>query len=120
MSNDQSYLYWYKSEYNLNKPAYDGDTLRLNIDLGFNIWIHGQIFRLKDIDAWEIRGEERPLGIISRDELRSRLESATIITIHTNKDKTGKYGRYIADLYIDGELINDWLVKEGYAEHKEY
>ena len=113
-------LYWYRCKYDLSDPAYDGDTLRLWVDLGFNIWIHRQIFRLRDIDAFEIRGLEREKGLVSRDALRQKLSKGKEILIKTNRDKKGKYGRMVADLYIDGLFINGWLVEEGHAEFKKY
>ena len=44
--------------------------------------------------------------------------------LETKKDKKGKYGRYIGEIWLeteDGyENINDMLVKNGYAEYKNY
>ena len=46
------------------------------------------------------------------------------IIIGTFKDKKGKYGRYLGEIWLphEGEIINvnDLLVKQGYAEYKEY
>ena len=38
----------------------------------------------------------------------------------TMKDKKGKYGRYIAEIYLEDENINEWLISEGLAERKDY
>lgn len=102
--------------------VYDGDTITAEVDLGFKINFTEK-FRLARINTPEIRGEERPDGLISRDRLRELvLEKEAYIK--TYKDKKGKYGRYLADLYIevDGSLtcLNDLLVNEGLAEYKEY
>lgn len=102
---------------------YDGDTITVIIDLGFSVTTK-QILRLANINTPEIRGVERPEGLISRDYLRDRLNRAVasgqVITAVTIKDKTGKYGRYIAEIFVDGVSINDELVTEGFAEYKEY
>lgn len=37
----------------------DGDTIDVDIDLGFYIWIKKQRIRLLDIDAPEMRGESK-------------------------------------------------------------
>jgi micrococcal nuclease len=102
--------------------VYDGDTITVNIDLGFNISIKEKL-RLYGINTPEVRGDEREQGLISRDWLRDLILDKDII-IKTKKDKKGKYGRYLATIFIDidGEEknINDWLVTEGLAEYKDY
>ena len=40
--------------------------------------------------------------------------------IKTAQDKKGKYGRYLAEIWLDGENINDLLVMNGLAEFKDY
>lgn len=108
-------LYTYKAEV---LSVYDADTVTLSIDLGFNVQTEQKI-RLFGIDAPELRGVERPDGLKARDALRELIlgKEITIITI---KDKRGKYGRYLAYLYIGDILINDWLVQNNYAEYKDY
>lgn len=101
------------------KDVYDGDTLRLWIDLGFKIFIKEKI-RLAYINAPELKGDERELGLKSRDFLRKVLreakESKRNVMIKTFKDKKGKYGRYIGELYIDDVSINEKMLEKGYAE----
>ena len=104
--------YWYKAKY---VKAYDGDTVTLDIDLGFFTWIKDQTFRLYGIDTPELRGDERVKGLEARDYVRSRLEKATAIYVKTYKDTKGKYGRWLADIYIDGENLNHTLIGLGYA-----
>jgi micrococcal nuclease len=102
--------------------VYDGDTVTAEIDLGFNVKITEKI-RLLRINTPEIRGEERESGLISRDRLRELILNKEVI-IHTIKDKQGKYGRYLGEIFIiyndENMNVNDWLVTEGLAEYKEY
>lgn len=97
---------------------YDGDTITVILDLGFGI-TKREIIRLARIDTPEIRGEEREAGLISRDWLRERLyvafETNKNITIRTNKDRKGRYGRYIGEVFVDEQNINDELLNEGLA-----
>lgn len=97
------------------RKVYDGDTITVDIDLGFGVCLKNQKIRLARINAPEIRGASRPEGIKSRDQLRSKISNRWI-TIKTFKDKKGKYGRWIADLYYEDQCINDWLLKEGFAK----
>ncbi len=94
--------------------VYDGDTVTADVDLGFKVWRKDEKLRLHRIDAPEMRGDEREAGIVSRDALRQRVLDRDVI-ICTFKDTTGKYGRYLADIWLGDENINDWLLAEGLA-----
>jgi micrococcal nuclease len=98
--------------------VYDGDTVTAIIDLGFNVSVKENI-RLARINTPEVRGDERPDGLISRDRLSERILNQEVI-IKTNKDKKGKYGRYIGEIILNEENLNDWLVTEGLAEYRDY
>ena len=98
--------------------VYDGDTVTITIDLGFNVKVTESI-RLLRINTPEVRGKERPDGLISRDALRERI-LGKYVTIKTKKDKKGKYGRYLGEIFIEDENINDWLVTEGLGEYIDY
>ena len=106
------------------RKVYDGDTCTVDIDLGLGSWIHGEKLRLYRINAPEVKGAERPAGLHSRDFLRSQIQGREVI-LQTIKDKKGKYGRYLADIWLKDESgtwnnVNDLLVQEGYAVYKEY
>jgi len=97
--------------------VYDGDTITVDFDLGFGILIRKQKIRLYGINTPEVRGPEKPEGIISRDALRERI-LGKVVTIKTFRDKKGKYGRWLGEVFVEEENINQWLISEGYA--KEY
>ena len=103
--------------------VYDGDTIRVDIDLGLKTWIKNESIRLNRINAPEVRGSEKIKGLKSRDFLRKLISKKTII-IQTIKDRKGKYGRYLGEIWLekDGKYINvnDHLVKKGYAIYKQY
>ena len=101
--------------------VYDGDTLRADIDLGFGVWLKNQSIRWLKIDTPEIRGEERARGLVARDRVRE-LILFKHIKIKTHKDTKGKYGRWLAEVYLEEteELvwensINEQLIDEGLA-----
>lgn len=93
--------------------VYDGDTLNVDIDLGFSIWIKDKSLRLLGIDAPEVKGATREQGLVVRDWLRSKVKQGKNIIIQTFKDESDKYGRYLAVLYIDGVNINQLMLDEG-------
>jgi len=96
--------YWYDAHC---VSAYDGDTVTVDIDLGFGNKMTKQKLRLYGINTPEIRGKEREDGIVSRDWLRKRILDKDIV-MRSYRDKSGKYGRWLAEIFIeqDGELLN--------------
>ncbi|MFQ5630098.1 MAG: thermonuclease family protein [bacterium] len=113
-------LYFYKAKV---LSVYDGDTCRVDIDLGLKIWLRNERIRLNRINTPELRGAEKAKGLLARDYLRELVLDKDIL-LQTAKDKQGKYGRYLGELWIqiDGEWqnVNDMLVQNGFAEYKEY
>lgn len=114
-------LYHYKG---VITSVYDGDTCTVDIDLGLHSWVRDEKLRLNRINAPELKGNEKPEGLKSRDFLRSKILGKEV-TIQTIKDKEEKYGRYLAEIWLEekkGEFtnINDLLVKEKFAVYKKY
>jgi micrococcal nuclease len=96
----------------------DGDTVDLDIDLGFSITISQRI-RLKDIDAPETRTknlEEKERGLAAKVWLEEQLSREGEWIIETYKKD--KYGRILGTLYLVGDsvTINEWMINEGIAE----
>jgi len=105
----------------------DGDTIEVVIDLGFFVTIK-QTVRFARIDAYEIKkyagvtDEEKAKGIEGKNYLESLLLNREIRVV-TVKDQ-GKYGRYIADVFLDEDgmniNVNDEMVKLGFAQYVKY
>jgi len=104
-------MYHYKAHI---KAVYDGDTVTAVVDLGF-LHFQEMKLRLKGIDTPELRGEEREQGLIVRDISRELILDKDV-EIESFKDKQGKYGRYLATIFLDELNINQWLVDNGHAE----
>ena len=105
-------MYEYKA---LVTKVYDGDTITVDIDLGFGVCLKGQKIRLLGIDTPEIRGDEREEGLKSRAALRGQIINKWV-SIKTFKDKKGKYGRWLGEVWLDDLCMNEWLLTEGYAK----
>lgn len=101
---------------------YDGDTLTIDIDQGFNDWKVNQKIRLFGVDTPELRGAERERGLMVRDKVASWCQVGRRGEIRTFKDKAGKYGRWLGLIVPDGwtESINARLLREGMAEIEAY
>jgi micrococcal nuclease len=111
-------LYTYKAKV---VSIYDGDSLRLDIDLGFKIVMQNQRGRLLGIDTPELRGDERESGLVARDYMRDLLLGKEVI-ITTIKDSYGKYGRWLIEVFLPDETqesgfldVNKHLISEGLA-----
>lgn len=92
--------------------VYDGDTVTVDIDLGFEVWLREQRVRLLNINTPEVRGKSKKEGIIARDALRQRILDKEVII---KSDRRGKYGRWLVEIFVDDENINQWLLHEGLA-----
>jgi micrococcal nuclease len=109
-------------EYNIKKvtKVVDGDTIDVDIDLGFNI-SYTQRVRLAGIDTPESRTKdtrEKALGLEVKNKVKSAIESAKTVIIKTElPDSTEKYGRILGWVYLDGaaKSLNEQLIDEGYA-----
>jgi micrococcal nuclease len=98
--------------------VYDADTITVKVFLGFNIDFTMKV-RLYGINAPELRGEERVNGLIARDYLRDRILGKKI-KIETLQDKQGKFGRYLAVVWLNQKNINNELVDKKYATYRQY
>jgi micrococcal nuclease len=109
-------------EYHVKKVTkiVDGDTIDVDIDLGFDISFSSRV-RLAGIDTPESRTRdkaEKVLGLEAKEKLKHSIEKAKSIVIKTEKmNSSEKYGRILGWLYLDGaELsVNEALVAGGYA-----
>jgi micrococcal nuclease len=110
-------LYTYKA---IITDVYDGDTFTADIDLGLGIWKKGVKLRLAHVDTPEIRGSEKVEGKKVRDHVRELILDKNI-TLQTFKDKTGKFGRLIAEVYLDQDkTLSDYLIENNMAEWYAY
>lgn len=91
----------------------DGDTVDAQIDVGFKIHTI-QRLRLLGINAPEKHGETIEAGLKSKQYL-SDLILGKEVMVQTVKDATEKYGRYLANIYIDNIFINQLMLESGNA-----
>ena len=102
----------------------DGDTVDVDIDLGFGVWLHKERIRLYGIDTPESRTrdlEEKKFGLKAKELVETFMPVGSIQTLITEKDKSGKFGRILGkfrvhephlDRYI---ILNNFMVDNHYA-----
>ena len=99
--------------------VYDGDTCRLDLNLGFSVILHRKECRLWGINAPELNNTDtKSKGLLVRDYLRQLIVGRSDLLVETLKDGTDSLGsRYLVKLYIpqmDGSLlfVNDHLIEK--------
>ena len=115
-------------EYNckINKVV-DGDTVDVDIDLGFNIMIKGERVRIMGIDTPESRTSdivEKKFGLAAKARLKELLKGNPILKTQINKkgeDMKGKFGRILGDFIVYYPVTDNWIpvteimIMEGHA-----
>jgi len=112
-------MYEYRCKVN---KVIDGDTVDVDIDLGFGIILTDERVRIMGIDTPESRTRdkiEKLFGLASKKRLKELLSKQCVLKTEINKhgeDMKGKFGRVLGDFVAsDGRMITDILIKEGYA-----
>ena len=91
----------------------DGDTVDVDIDLGFDVWLKKQRIRLYGVDTPESRTsdkEEKKYGLKAKAFVVQHLPQGSSQVLRTRLDKKGKFGRILGEFVIDKTTINDLLV----------
>ena len=108
-------------EYNCTiRKVVDGDTIDVDIDLGFNTWINNERVRLYGIDTPESRTrdlEEKKFGLFAKSIVEKYLPVGSKQVLVTHLDKVGKFGRTLGEFRIfdSGEdrqtTINEYMIR---------
>jgi len=99
----------------------DGDTVDVDIDLGFGIWQMNERVRIMGIDTPESRTRdkiEKKFGLAAKAKLKSLLGPNPVLQTTISKkgeDMKGKFGRVLGDFLVDGKLVTEIMCKTGHA-----
>ena len=112
-------MYEYKCTVN---KVIDGDTVDVDIDLGFGIVLTDERVRIMGIDTPESRTRnkiEKLFGLAAKRRLKELLSKQCVLKTEINKDgedMKGKFGRVLGDfIAADGRLVTDIMIEEGHA-----
>ena len=110
-------------EYKVNiLKVVDGDTVDVDIDLGFGCWLRNERVRIVGIDCPESRRSDRiekVFGEAAKQRLTSLLSSEAILISQVSKmgeNMKGKFGRILGDFRtINDQVVSTTLMEEGNA-----
>jgi len=111
-------MYQYKAKI---LKVLDGDTVDIDLDLGFNIVLSNQRVRMAGIDTPESRTvdkEEKIRGNLSKKKLAEKLPIGSYVTIETQKSDNNddKFGRILAIFVLEDKTnLNQWMIDNNYA-----
>jgi len=105
----------------------DGDTVDVDIDLGFGIVLSDERVRIAGIDTPESRTrdkEEKKFGLAAKARVKQLLGKTCVLKTQINKDgedMKGKFGRILGDFSVYDSATDSWrmitevLISEGHA-----
>ena len=105
----------------------DGDTVDVDIDLGFGIVLTDERVRIMGIDTPESRTRdkvEKKFGLAAKARLKQLLGKSCVLKTQINKngeDMKGKFGRILGDFNVYDASTDTWtmatkvMIKEGHA-----
>jgi micrococcal nuclease len=100
----------------------DGDTVDVDIDLGFGVWMRKQRIRMYGIDTPESRTgdlEEKKYGLAAKEFLTGMLDDKGGIILKTHKDGKGKFGRILGEMWRTSDFadqsINNYMIEKHHA-----
>ena len=105
----------------------DGDTVDVDIDLGFNVVLRDERVRIAGIDTPESRTrdlEEKKFGLAAKARVKQLLGKNCVLQTQINKngeDMKGKFGRILGDFNVYDSATDSWklltsiLISEGHA-----
>lgn len=110
-----SALYWYRAHY---VRAVDGDTVQLDVDMGFRV-TRRMTIRLLGVNAPEKVGASRLDGYAAQTYLEQLLEPTRDtggLMLHSHLDRADKYGdRWLGTLWADSVNVCQRMVEAGHA-----
>ena len=96
----------------------DGDTVDVDIDLGFGCWLHKERVRIYGIDTPESRTrdkEEKKYGLMAKEFVKQFVKGDSIKLTTQKYDAKGKFGRILGDIIVDNKSLSDTMIQEHHA-----
>ena len=94
----------------------DGDTIDVDIDLGFDVWLKKQRIRFYGVNTPETRTrdkEEKAKGLIAKEYVKKHCPEGSRIRLKSHD--RGKFGRILGEIVVGDTTLNKMLVEDGHA-----
>ena len=111
-------MYEYRCKVN---KIVDGDTVDIDIDLGFGVWLKDERVRIMGIDTPESRTSdkvEKVFGLAAKHRLEELLGETSVLKTQVSKDgedMKGKFGRILGDFEVGDKRVTDIMIEEGHC-----
>lgn len=89
----------------------DASTVALDVDLGFHMWLHNQVFVLQNVPA-PAPDADAATSMAAKTRTQNVIVANDEVVLQSIRDKTDKSGAYHAVLWKDGENLNDRIISE--------
>lgn len=99
---EPNYVFWSKLV-----RVVDGNTVAMDLDLGFGVWMHNQTLTLLEAGG---AGQDEAAKAKDNNrvkKLRELFDGSTDLVVRTVKDRDAKPPRYFAEIWVDGENLNE-------------
>ena len=96
----------------------DGDTVDVDIDLGFGVWMKKQRIRLYGVATPESRtrdAEEKVFGNMAKDFVKEHVPEGSTQVLRTKLDGKGKFGRILGEFVIEDTTLNRMIIETSNA-----
>lgn len=96
----------------------DGDTVDVDIDLGFGIWLRNERVRIAGIDTPESRTKdqiEKIFGLAAKKRLGEILGETAVLRTQKPGKSDEKFGRILGDFVLGNTVASKIMIEEGHA-----
>ena len=104
------------------RKVVDGDTVDVDIDLGFGMWMMNERIRLHGVDTPESRTrdlEEKKYGLAAKAYVEKFLDDEWLTLTTEQYDAAGKFGRILGQLWrttdFSDKSLNEYLIEKHHA-----
>ena len=100
------------------KRVVDGDTVDVDIDLGFGVWLHKERVRVQGIDTPESRTrdkEEKKYGLAAKAFVKDFFKIGDVTLTTKKYDAKGKFGRILGDFKCNGRTLSKVMIEMHHA-----
>ena len=93
----------------------DGDTVDLTVHFPYGLSLRSKA-RLLGLDTWELKGEEKILGIKAKNALKRLAKGKESTVLIPDDAKRDNFGRLLLYLRLDEIKVENWMERNGHTK----